>query len=42
MGDGSAIRGTWEEFLPDGELIIVDTIGFPVWTTWNGIRGRDR
>lgn len=42
MGDGSAIRGTWEEFLPEGEMIIVDMIGMPVWTTWNGIRGRDR
>lgn len=42
MADGSAIRGTWQEFLPDGEFLSVDLVGYPVFTTWGGVRGRDR
>ncbi len=44
MADGSALSGTWADFLPSGILEIDDTsgIGFPVITTWLGVKGRDR
>jgi len=42
MTDGSLTIGTWADFLPDGVLEPEDTIGYPVISTWGGVRGRDR
>jgi hypothetical protein len=41
MADGSALAGEWTDFLV-GELVVVDGIGVPVKSTWDGVRGRDR
>jgi len=40
--DGSAIEAAWTELNPSGVLQIQDNVGYPVYSTWNGIEGRDR
>jgi hypothetical protein len=42
MTDGSIVIGAWNEFLPEGVLDVVDDIGRPVLTTWDGVTGRDK
>ncbi|MBL0927556.1 MAG: type II secretion system protein [Phycisphaerales bacterium] len=40
--DGSAVIARWTDLLPGGWLRVRGPIGYPVWTTWNGVRGVDR
>ncbi|MBL0927553.1 MAG: type II secretion system protein [Phycisphaerales bacterium] len=40
--DGSAVIARWTDLLPGGWFRARGDIGFPVWTTWNGVRGTDR
>lgn len=44
MADSSVKAATWAEFLPNGVLEIDQTsgVGYPVITTWYGVKGRDR
>lgn len=42
MGDASVGQGDYIEFNGGEPPVIVDDIGRPVYTTWGGIRGRDR
>lgn len=44
MADGSALLGSWDQFLSTGTLSIdqVSRIGAPVISTWDGVEGRDR
>ncbi|MCE7975061.1 MAG: type II secretion system protein [Leptolyngbya sp. PLA1] len=42
MGDASVTRGDYIDFNGGEPPVIVDDIGRPVYTTWGGIRGRDR
>jgi len=42
MGDASVRQGDYIEFNGGEFPVIVDDIGRPVYTTWGGIRGRDR
>lgn len=42
FADGSATLGSWPMFLPSGFHQVQDRVGNPVFSTWNGVRGRDR
>lgn len=44
LADGSVTAGTWAEFLAGGVLEVDRTsgVGYPVITTWHGVKGRDR
>ncbi|MCL4222378.1 MAG: prepilin-type N-terminal cleavage/methylation domain-containing protein [Phycisphaerales bacterium] len=42
FADGSAASGTMREFLDGDSLYMEHDIGAPVYSTWFGIRGRDR
>lgn len=42
MGDASVAQGDYIEFNGGEPPVIVDDIGRPVYTTWGGVRGRDR
>lgn len=42
FADGSAEVGMWSDYLPTGVFQVIDRVGKPVFSTWNGFLGRDR
>lgn len=42
FADGSAELGVWTQYLPSGVYRVIDRIGHPVVSTWDGYLGRDR
>ncbi|MCW5766055.1 MAG: hypothetical protein KIT68_08785 [Phycisphaeraceae bacterium] len=42
FADGSLTQGRWWQFVPFPERPIVNSIGNPVLSTWEGIKGRDK
>jgi len=40
--DGSAANYAWTDLVPGGVLQVQDNVGYPVYSTWNGVEGRDR
>ena len=42
FGDASVGVYTWADLTPGGVLRVQDNVGFPVYSTWNGVLGRDR
>lgn len=40
--DGSSMIGRWTEFVPYPDRPVLEMIGQPVWSTWDGVHGFDR
>lgn len=40
--DGGVVEASWVDLSPTGDLDVENYVGYPVYSTWNGVRGRDR